>query len=227
MNPFEFSFRNMIPNFILADKNGYAMAKAIDAGVRYFLARVKEGVESVTDIAKMPEWRLDEMAWAYNVTWYDRNADVETKRRVINGMYEIFRQAGTKNAITKMIAQYFGDGKVEEWFTYDGEPYHFRSVTPNTEAGTSAYTRLERNIEDLKNVRSVYDGTDVSRDANLSILTGAYLNVIGAINLGVEEVSLGENQIQDYGMIDDAVTDLIDYGLITDDVDATEDWGTL
>ena len=74
-----FDIRDIIPAFILADKNGYAMAKAIEAGLKYYVEKSRKGLDIITDVDAMPEWRLDEQAEDYNIL-YDYNADIEAKR---------------------------------------------------------------------------------------------------------------------------------------------------
>ena len=71
-----FNVADVFPRFILNDTNGYAMAKAIEAALKYFLAKCQEGLDTLQDVDKMPEWRLDECAWESNCL-YDYNADVD------------------------------------------------------------------------------------------------------------------------------------------------------
>ena len=58
-----FSIHQLFPDFILEDKNGFAMAKAIEKMLQIMCDTVRNGVDTVKDVEKMPEWRLDELAW--------------------------------------------------------------------------------------------------------------------------------------------------------------------
>ena len=69
----------IFPRFILEDTDGFAMCKALEAGLNYFLDKCNEGLKLVLDVDSMPEWRLDEMAWELNCL-YDFQADVDIKR---------------------------------------------------------------------------------------------------------------------------------------------------
>ena len=70
---------HMVPKFLLRDPNGYALAKAIEAAMAYYAERVEAGIDAVTNPDKMPEWRLDEMAWEKGCM-YGYDASLEAKR---------------------------------------------------------------------------------------------------------------------------------------------------
>lgn len=112
MTTVEFDMSHLIPRFLMNDKNGYALAKAIESCLICVVDIVAAGLLELLDVIHMSEWRLDEMAWEWNVTWYDYDADIETKRRTIAGMRSVFRTAGTPSAVKTVVEQYFGDGQV-------------------------------------------------------------------------------------------------------------------
>ena len=60
---FDFRIEDLLPAFLLADRNGYAMAKAVEAALKIMCSTVQTGLDIVKDVEQMPEWRLDEMAW--------------------------------------------------------------------------------------------------------------------------------------------------------------------
>ena len=59
----DFSITHLFPEFLLADKNGFAMARAIEKALQIMCDTIQTGVDNVQDVEKMPEGRLDEMAW--------------------------------------------------------------------------------------------------------------------------------------------------------------------
>lgn len=152
---FTFDVANLFPRFLLNDKNGYAIAKAIEAGLKFFLAKCQDGIDCVLDIEKMPEWRLDEMAWELNCL-YDYTAGIETKRQWIRDAVPLFAAYGTPSAIYKYLAGYFEEVEVEENWQYGGDPFHFRvNVSGEWTPANEAWAR--RAIAATQNVRSVLD----------------------------------------------------------------------
>lgn len=143
------------PKFILNDHNGYAMAKAIEAGLHYMNCTVREGVDVLTDYETMPEWRLDELAWEYNIP-YEYDADIDSKRRWIRDASKLSRMLGTAAGVSSYLSQHFGDAQVTEWFDYGGAPYHFKITLPGSPTSADI-AWAEKALEKVMNVRSVLD----------------------------------------------------------------------
>ena len=165
----KFDLTRIVPRFILNDKNGYAIAKAMEAALNFFLAKCQEGLDCLQDVDKMPEWRLDEMAWECGCL-YDENAGIEQKREWIRNATPLYAIWGTKKSVAEYLKGYFGEIEVEENWQYGGEPFHFRMTvggewTPENEAWA------RRAVEMAKNVRSVLD--DLSAGTSFTILVSA------------------------------------------------------
>lgn len=151
-----FDIRQIFPDFILNDKNGYAMARALEAGLRYFLEHVQDGVDCVLDVDKMPEWRLDELAWEYNIL-YDYTAEISIKRQWIGDAIQFYSLYGTPEGVVRYLKAAFDTVNLEEWWQYNGDPYHFR-VTVTGEWTQHNDEWGKRAINEAKNARSVLDG---------------------------------------------------------------------
>lgn len=168
-----FDITRHVPKFILNDKNGYAIAKAIEAGLRYMNKKVQEGVDCITNIDTMPEWRLDELAREYNI-YYDFSQEIEIKRRWIKEAVKTYAMYGTPGLLRNMIAATFGDGEVFEWFDYDGKPYHFK-VSTESILDENKYAAFYDLIQHVKNVRSVFDSIETEREVDQNTYIAAYM----------------------------------------------------
>lgn len=167
----EFAIEELFPRFLLKDKNGYAIAKAIEAALKYMCATVEAGVKCVTDYASMPEWRLDELAWEYNCL-YDYTGTLEEKRRWIAEAAPIYNVFGTAQAIIKYLYGVFETVEIEEARDYGGEPYHFR-VTVSGDLTEENARWAQKAIDTAKNVRSVLDSMGVGAYERIDISTEA------------------------------------------------------
>ena len=152
---FSFDITQWVPKFILNDKNGYAIAKAIEAALNHMNATVQQGVDLISNFDTMPEWRLDELAWETNCL-YDYGANIEAKRQWIKNAIPLYRLFGTPQAVYQYIGSYFDDIDLEESWIYDGDPFHFR-VTVEGEWTPENEAWARRAIGTAKNVRSVLD----------------------------------------------------------------------
>lgn len=169
----EFAIHQLFPDFILADKNGYAMAKAIERALQIMCETVQTGVDVLQNIDKMPEWRLDEMAWELGCL-YDSNANIETKRRWIKDATPLYAALGTPQAVYNFLEGFFEQVELEENWQYAGEPFHFR-VTVSGEWNDANESWMRRAIASAKNVRSVLD--------DIAVGSGTVITVHGEGNL--------------------------------------------
>lgn len=145
----------LVPKFLMKDRNGRALAKALETGLNEFLSVCRQGVSMMDDPDSMPEWRLDELAWEYNIP-YSYTADIEAKRGWVRDAYDLSRMYGTAEGIAKYLSAYFGEAQVLEAADYSGSAYHFKvKVNGAKTVADTAWALSAANA--IKNVRSVLD----------------------------------------------------------------------
>lgn len=83
------------------------------------------------DYTKLQEEVMDQLALDLLISWYDFGADLQTKAEVIKNGNNFHSIVGTPAAVEAVMQVYFGDGEVQEWFQYDGEPGMFKVITSN------------------------------------------------------------------------------------------------
>lgn len=148
-----FDITRLFPRFILRDITGNAMARAIAAGLSYFLTQAKKGLDTLQDVDAMPEWRLDELAWEYNCL-YDFNADADVKREWIRDAMKNYALHGTAEGVRQYLKTYFGESSVDEFWEYaDGVAGEF-NVTVTGIRSDENELWIRKAVEKAKNVRS-------------------------------------------------------------------------
>ena len=181
---FTFDVQKWVPKFILGDKNGFALAKAIEAAMQQMNDIIKQGIDCLRDYDTMPEWRLDELAWETNCL-YDYNAEIETKREWIKNAAEYYAKYGTVTATIKYLEGRFDTVNVNEWWQYDGDPYHFQVVVTG-EWSEEAAIWAEKAVGATKNVRSILDGIQFSSgEATIQVYAAA-----AACGVDIEETAV-------------------------------------
>lgn len=178
-----FEIERLTPKFLLRDKTARAIAKGIETALTQMCAVVSEGVDNATDVEKMPEWRLDEMAWETNCL-YDYSADLETKRLWIKNARRYDSVLGTPQAIREYLQGYFALIEVDEGAAYGGEPFHFQ-VTVGDASITEAKTKWAISaIKRAKNVRSVFDGLGIGYEQRIAVSISADVGNVGSYKCG-------------------------------------------
>ena len=160
---FTFDINKYVPKFLLNDRNGYALSKAIEAAMQYMNDIINAGVNLLFDYDTMPEWRLDEIAWETNCL-YDYNADIEQKREWIKNTEPFYRMYGTPMAIYQYLAPYFDSVTITE----DGDPFHF-SVYTDGDWTQDSIAWAVKAINTAKNVRSVLDSLQIGSYCSIGI----------------------------------------------------------
>ncbi len=137
-------------------------------------------------IDNLSEAVLDILAWQFNVDWYDANSDLATKRQAINDALLIHQLRGTPAAVQKVVEIYFGDGAVEEWFNYGGQPFHFQVTTNNPEATNEKAALFTKAVQSVQRLSTVFDGVLIT-DVEIMSLNYAGIAQMGEF-LTVEQV---------------------------------------
>ena len=154
-----FDITRFIPKYLMADRNGKALARGIERAFQYVAEATENGLDIIQDVEKMPEWRLDEVARDYGIP-YDYTANIDQKRTWIRYATKMYRVLGTREAVAQYLEGFFGAVEVQENWEYGGTPYHFRVFlygvyTPEMDAWA------RKSIEMAKNTRSVLDDIGV------------------------------------------------------------------
>lgn len=103
---------------------------------------------------------VDELAWQFHVDYYDKTADIETKKNLVKQSIRIHRTKGTPQAVIDLLRTAFpSDTILLEWFEYGGEPYHFKIITSDFEGYDEA--KFLQALNSVKNARSYLEGGKV------------------------------------------------------------------
>lgn len=181
----QWTINDLFPRFILRDQNGYAMAMAINVALKAMADAAENALSRLSDIDQMPEWLLDETAWEMNLL-YDYKADITQKRNWIRNASQYYAHLGTPQAIINILDGYFDAVSLDEWYEYNGEPYHFRvRVDGNLTEKTNEW--VHKAIEACKNVRSVLDDVSMYTKIRLDTVSGAAMCVMQKVTIADAE----------------------------------------
>lgn len=139
-----------------------------------------------TRLDALPENILDTLAVEKNIFWYDPQAAIDVKRNLIRNANKVFRHLGTNYAIEQVIADYFGDGKIEEWYEYDGQPYYFRVLTTNTKVTGELADQFHKAIEAVKRKSTRLHEVLVLMSASLNLYYGFVIHTGDKITIRQE-----------------------------------------
>lgn len=172
-------FLRLLPQFMRDDSAVKGLAAGIDQIVPQ--AAASAALMSTWDcIDRLPEAELDELAWELNIAWYDTSANIDTKRDLVRNSDKVYQRLGTKWATEAVIRSYFGDGFIEEWFEYGGEPGHFRILSNNPSLEDEEFAEFLHILERVKRATAKLDGVIIALSGLTTMAAGVAVHDIGS-----------------------------------------------
>lgn len=164
-----------LPQWMRDDRTADALAYAVERQLLRVIGEVQL-VEIYANIDGQPEDVLDELGWQLNIPEYTTDLPLETKKELIKTAILTHKQRGTVAAVERVVAAIFGDGWVEEWPAYQGEPYHFKVHTSNVSVGDVEAQRFEAVVASTQNVRSYLEAIIIETVVQTALAWGGYLH---------------------------------------------------
>ena len=173
----DLEFIRLLPQFMQDDCSVRGLAAGIDSIVPQFAEAIGK-LSTWDSIDKLSEAELDELAWELNIPWYDKGATIEVKRNLVRDSDKVYQKLGTKWAVENVINTYFGDGHIEEWFQYDGDPGHFRVHSNNPSLNESRFEEFLNLLNKVKRASAKLDGVVITSTAQMNMYAGIALHEI-------------------------------------------------
>lgn len=152
-----------LPDVLQQDDNMRALAEAIAGQLVPCIADTDEP-RIFPRIDELNETLLDTLAWDFKVDWWDYSYSLQEKRNTLRQSWYVHKHMGTPAAVMAALSAIYPNSKVEEWWAYGGEPYHFRLLIP-VDASTldaSKHATVLSLVTFYKNLRSVLDSVEYS-----------------------------------------------------------------
>lgn len=147
---------DIIPDSLKKDAHIQAISYALKRQNQKNIDLVKK-VNILKNFDTLPEEIIDLMAAEYRTQYYSSELSIEVKRNLVKRTMLWYMKAGTTASVEELVNTIFGYGTLEEWYTYNGDPYHFK-ITVDTVLSSEMLSKFAKIIQKAKNVRSIMDG---------------------------------------------------------------------
>jgi phage tail P2-like protein len=161
----DISFLEILPSSISGDDGIKAAAQALDGELKSVLGEIGN-LDLYGAISELPEAIIKHLAWQWHVDAWDDNLTPAQKAAFLDISYRWHRIKGTPAAVEMILNDVLGGGKVEEFWEYGGEEFHFRVFANDPPEDDTAYAVLIAGIDSAKNTRSVLD--DIIKPASIT-----------------------------------------------------------
>ena len=167
----EISLYDLLPDNAKGDKNISAACRSLDKQLKDLYNRAdKISFYRRLHYGQITDEEADARAWQYKLAYYDTNLPLLQKIDLLKTAVETNRSKGTPAAIETLITILFGDGYVQEWFEYDGEPGHYQVITNNPDVTERRAQEFVRAIEAVTRLSSRLDRVVLSQTASVTDL---------------------------------------------------------
>lgn len=181
----DIEFLRLLPQFMRDDEAVRGLSAAIDEIVPG-LSDSLSVLSTWNEVDRLTEAELDALAWELNILWYDTGADIVIKRELIKNSDMVFKKLGTKWAVENVIDTYFGEGEVQEWWKYNGEPGHFNILSPNPSVNNEKLSEFLNILSKIKRASAKLDAIIISLSGSLNLRAGVAFHETSA-----EQYSIG------------------------------------
>lgn len=184
MNLSNLDFVQLLPQFMRDDD----AVKGLAAGVNEVVPQLAASLSTLSTwdhIDDLSEAELDELAWELNILWYDTGADIGVKRELIKNSDMVYRHLGTKWAVENVISTYFGEGYIEEWFQYGGEPGRFRVYSTNPTLTQERLTEFVNLLNKVKRASAKLDSIFITLTCQMPLSVGVAIHEVGRETYGI------------------------------------------
>lgn len=165
----EIDVKKMLPSSIANDANIQAMAELFTSELLGLIDNI-DLLSILPNLSKQSDDVLDQMAWNLHVDFYNQDAPREEREKLIYQSIAWHRRKGTPSAVEDMVTAIYATAEVDEWYQYDGEPYHFRvNVYGDAVTDAEQLVKLQNSVHSVKNVRSFFDGFNFINVANTTV----------------------------------------------------------
>ena len=148
---------DLLSNSLRHNPETIAIAYAVLQEKRRILA-LAERTRLMAAVDSLEERILDYLAVELRTPAYEDSLPLETKRTLIKGTLPYYASLGTPAAVDWVIKAVFGNGGIEEWFEYGGDPHHFQVNIPIAGMITpKMMEELRRMIASVKRLTSWLD----------------------------------------------------------------------
>lgn len=162
------NFLELLPAFMKIDETDIALSGAVDRITEKLAARIRL-LSTWNQIGGMSEAELDMLAEELHISWYDKSASISVKRNLIKDSDIVHAKLGTNWAAMKVIETYFGNGRIVDWFDYDGKPHHFKIETVNQAVLKDKEAAFLKILDAVKRKSAVLDAIELVCDGECCV----------------------------------------------------------
>lgn len=172
------SILDLLPQNFQDDPNIKASAEALNKQLDKITEKTKKiSIYERLFMNQLSGEEVDELAYQFHVDFYDPAFPLSQRLELVKKAIPFHRLKGTAGAVEDLIKILFGDGEVEEWFQYGGEPGYYQVTTNNQAVTNEKAEEFIRSLRTVTRVSQHLQSVLISQIEKLTFHTGSYVHV--------------------------------------------------
>lgn len=171
----DYVIHSLLPDSIKKDPFIVALGEAVEIELKEAY-REAESMSDFSNVNALSEDLLDYIAYQKHVDFYDYTLPLETKRKLVKESAYFHRIKGTPKAVEMLIETVFGDGKVVEWFEYEGVPGYFKVITNNTSVTNELAEQFIRVLDSAKRKSAWLEKVEITQVDEMNLYIGSVVH---------------------------------------------------
>lgn len=168
INLYESEIIDILPDNLKNDMHIQAFCYAFDKQARKILDRSKQ-LEIWSNLCDVDENLLDYLAAELRTQYYSSDLDIDVKRKLIANTLIWYQKAGTVAAVQELVETLFEEGKIVEWYNYEGCPHHFKVKAVNPLINDSTLKEFYNIIKQVKRKTAILDSFELFYNALINV----------------------------------------------------------
>lgn len=128
--------------------------------------------------SKLDGQMCDFLALSFNISAYNQDYDIETKRELVQSALRVSATKGTATALRDIITSIHGGARLSEWFDYGGTPFHFKIEIDTFKRGID-----EAGYNKIMEIIGAYKRTSAILEAIIINLKAENRTFIGGVSI--------------------------------------------
>lgn len=172
----DISLYDLLPPNLQADPVMTAAAKSLDAQLQTISTEIK-GLDIFGRSEEWTDEETDALAWEFRPPYYDPDLPLEQRRQLVWNAIPFHRRKGTPSAVEDLITILFGQGEVQEWWEYGGDPHHFRVVTNNADVTTTRAQEFIDAVDAVKRLTAILDSVTITQTEEMVLYFKGFVHI--------------------------------------------------
>ena len=182
-----------LPDVLAQDES----MRALGSSIAQVLSSRRKEINTLSiypRIRELPEDLLDILSYDFKVDWWDYSYSLEEKRNTMQQSWYVHKHMGTPGSVKAALSAIYPGIILEEWWNYDGMPFHFRLKIPTDESMVDPikHSTVMSLVRFYQNLRSVLDSVEYSGTSGTTVYYGA------SAAIAAEVISSATAMISDY-----------------------------